>query len=104
MRVAVFYPNGVINCSSLLLSYARTKEAIDAGLSLFTTQMCMLNHVKDYDRIDIDYNKDFYDIDHRKIVTITNNHDGTYTCDRTDKEIRGAHDLFSLWENGDFDA
>ena len=104
MRVATFYPNGTINLHSLLHSYARTKEAIDAGLDIFTTQMCMLNHVKDYDQIDIDYNENFHDIDASRIVTITNNHDGTYSCDRTDKEIRVAHNLFSLWENGGLDA
>ena len=96
MRVAVFYPNGVINLSSLLHSYARAKEAVDAGLSIFTTQMCLLNHVKDYDLIRIVNSED-------DVIEIVNNHDGTYSCDRTDKELRYRHDLFRLWESGEFD-
>lgn len=103
MKSAAFYPNGSVNLSTLLHSYARTKEAIDAGLDIFTTQMCMLNHVKDYDRIDIDYNDDFYDIDASRIVTITNNHDGTYSCDRTQRVLRRINNFFHLWENGEFD-
>lgn len=63
-----------------------------------TSQMCMLHHpnISKYDLIRI-VNDD------NDIIVIRNNHDRTYDCDRTDKELRYAHNLFKMWEAGTFD-
>lgn len=95
MRAAMFFPNGVMNLSAFH-SYASTKEAIDVGLDIFTTQMCMLNHVKDYDLIRIVEGPD-------DVIEIVSNHDGTYSCDRTQRVLRRSNNFFHLWENGEFD-
>ena len=58
--------------------------------------MCMLDHVKDYDLIRIVNSDD-------DMAEITNNHDGTYSCDRTQRTLRRANNFFHLWENGEFD-
>jgi len=58
--------------------------------------MCLLNDVKDYDVIRIVSNP-------TDVVEIINNHDKTYECDRTKKELRVVHNFFKLWENGEFD-
>ena len=96
MRTATFYPVG---CSYIdeIHSYKTVKRMIDSGLDIKTTQMCMLNHVKDYDLIRI---VNSYD----DVIEIANNHDGTYSCDRTDRVLRRANSFFHLWENGEFDV
>ena len=63
-----------------------------------TTQMCMLNHVKDYDVIEI------VGRDGNVAITITNNHDGTYDCAQIDRTLRRINSFFHLWENEAFDV
>ena len=77
-------------------TYHSALAEIEAGRDVRTTQMCMLNHVKDYDRIRIIRADDAIDI--------FNNHDGTYSCDRTSRQLRVGSDFFHLWENGEFDV
>lgn len=95
MKVATFYPTryGSIDATC---TYEIAMWQVERKLNIRTTQMCILNHVKDYDLIHIVNSKD-------DVIEIVNNHDGTYSCDRTDKEIRRAHNLFKMWENGVFD-
>ena len=94
MKVATFYPSsfGVIGAIN---TYDGTLRAIELGLELHTKQMCMLDRVKDYDLIRIVNGKD--------VIEIKNNHDGTYSCDRTQRMLRRGHNFFKLWENGEFD-
>lgn len=94
MRTATFYPSsfGVIGAIN---TYDGTLRAIELGLELHTKQMCMLDRVKDYDIIRIVNGKD--------VIEIKNNHDGTYSCDRTQRTLRRGHNFFKLWENGEFD-
>jgi hypothetical protein len=57
--------------------------------------MCLLNKVKDYDLIRIVEGP-------ADVIEIINNHDGSYSCDRTDRTLRRVHSFFHLWENGEF--
>ena len=96
MRTATFYPtqHGLFGS---MLTYEATMRAIERREpDLRTTQMCLLNNVKDYDLIRIVEGPD-------DVIEIVNNHDGIYSCDRTDKEIRMVHNLFKMWESGVFD-
>ena len=95
MRVAKFFPTpyGSIGAT---YCYSTAIREIKRDIDLKTTQMCLLNEVKDYDVIRIVEGPD-------DVIEIVNNHDGTYSCDRTDKEIRRVHNLFKMWESGVFD-
>jgi hypothetical protein len=95
MRTATFYPtqHGSFGC---LLTYEATMRAIERlEPDLRTTQMCMLDKVKDYDVIRI--------VSQYDVIEIVNNHDGTYSCDKTSRTLRRANKFFRLWENGEFD-
>lgn len=94
MRTVTFYPS--YYPSYVVHNYKIARGWVDMVTSVETTQMCLLNHVKDYDLIRIVNSED-------DVIEIVNNHDGTYSCDRTDKELRRRHDLFRLWESGEFD-
>lgn len=99
MSVATFYPTypTYICFNHSVVHYYDTALAyIHRGANVRTTQMCLLNEVKDYDEIRIVNGPD-------DVVRIVNNHDGTYGCDRTDREIRFANNLLKMWENGVFD-
>lgn len=95
MRVATFYPTpyGSIGAT---YCYSTAIREIKRDLDLKTTQMCMLNKVKDYDVIRIVEGFD-------DVIEIVNNHDCTYSCDRTHRTLRRANDFFHLWENGEFE-
>jgi hypothetical protein len=95
MRTATFYPTPY---GSMLAThtYEMTRRHIEAGYDIDTTQMCLLNKVKDYDLIRIVSSKD-------DVIEIRNNHDGTYSCDRTDRELRRIHSFLHMWENGVFE-
>lgn len=94
MRTATFYPSDYPSCA--VHTYETAREWVNVGTSIRTTQMCMLDHVKDYDLIRIVNSDD-------DMAEITNNHDGTYSCDRTQRTLRRANNFFHLWENGEFD-
>lgn len=95
MKIATFYPTpyGSLDAAH---AYSTALYEIESGLNVRTTQMCLLNDVKDYDVIRIVSNP-------TDVVEIINNHDKTYECDRTKKELRVGHNFFKLWENGVFD-
>ena len=95
MKVATFYPTpyGSMDAAH---AYSTALYEIESGLDVRTTQMCLLNDVKDYDVIRIVSNP-------TDVVEIINSHDKTYECDRTKKEIRTVHNLFKLWESGEFE-
>lgn len=95
MRVATFYPTRY-GSTDATCTYEIAMWQVDRMLNIRTTQMCMLNHVKGYDLIRIVNSKD-------DVIEIKNNHDGTYSCDRTQRTLRRANDFFHLWENGEFD-
>ena len=98
MRVAKFYPffRTARESRATAHTYRYVMEEIEAGHDVYTTQMCMLNHVKDYDVIRIADGPD-------DVIEIVNNHDGTYSCDRTQRVLRRVNDFFRLWENGEFE-
>lgn len=94
MKVATFFPTP--RCfGATCYCYSTVARAIKRDLDIKTTQMCMLNKVKDYDVIRIAEGPD-------DVIEITNNHDGTYSCDRTQRVLRRTNDFFKLWENGEF--
>lgn len=97
MRVATFFPSRKTARASIptAYTYRYAMEEIEAGHDLYTTQMCMLNKVKDYDVIRIVE-------DHDDVIEIINNGDGSYSCDRTDRTLRRVNSFFHLWENGEF--
>lgn len=95
MRTATFYPTpyGAMLATH---TYKESFKAIFEGRDVETTQMCVLNHVKDYDVIRIVEGPD-------DVIEIFNDRDGTYSCDRTQRVLRRGHSFFHLWENGEFD-
>ena len=95
MRVATFFPTPY---GSMLATHCHSTamQFIKNGQNVQTTQMCTLNKVKGYDVIRIVEGSD-------NVIEIVNNHDGTYSCDRTQRVLRRANDFFKLWENGEFD-
>lgn len=97
MSTVTLYPTRYGSEGALHL-YDESKVAIEKGVDVRTTQMCMLNnpHIKDYDTILIV----FGDGD---VAEIVNMHDKTYYCDRTQRCLRYAHNFYHLWENGEFD-
>lgn len=94
MSTATFYPNAYPT-DRVTHSYDATMELLAHGVEVHTTQMCLLNEAKDYDEIRIEY-------PHRTIL-LTNNHDGTYECRQTDRQVRWANNFLKMWENGIFD-
>ena len=80
-------------------AYTFAREALAHRRDICTTQMCLMNFARDmrYDiiRIIADGADD--------VIELRDCHDGTYHCDRTDRELRYAHNLFKMWENGVFE-
>lgn len=95
MSIATFYPT---QCGTLTAThtYRDALDVIRKRQDIHTTQMCLLNEAKEYDVIRIVESPD-------DVITIVNNHDGTYDCERTDKCLRYAHNFFKMWEAGVFD-
>lgn len=95
MSTATFYPSqyGTLTATH---TYRGALDMIRHGLDVRTTQMCLLNKVKEYDVITIVEGPD-------DVITIINNRDGTYECDRTSRTLRRINSFFHLWENGEFD-
>jgi hypothetical protein len=95
MRRIIFYENEDNLGRKMYHSYKETKQAINDRLEIIsTTQMCFLST----DLFDIGYeiwikpkDRDAYEI-----ILGSNN-------DITDREIRMCHNLFKLWQGGEFD-
>ncbi len=94
MKTATFYPTPY---GSMLATYTYeiSMRFIENEQNVQTTQMCLLNKVKDYDAIRIVEGPD-------DVIEIINNGDGSYSCDRTDRTLRRVNSFFHLWENGEF--
>ena len=108
MKVATFYPKWKQGDAEVMHGYDETLIALLRGHDVHTTQMCLINEAKDYDAIRIceSYLPVREPLPHhcdRDVVVISNNHDGTYSCDRSEKGLRRTHNLFKLWEAGEFD-
>lgn len=94
MSTATFYPNAYPH-DGVTHSYDATLELIEHGFDVRTTQMCLLNEVHDYDEIRV--------VHPDRTILIVNNHDGTYECEQTDRQVRWVNNFFKMWENGIFD-
>lgn len=93
-QVATFCPT-TYGSMFAIHTYENTRHLIDCGEDVTTTQMCLINRAKGYDIIRIVNGP-------QDVIEIINNHDNTYSCDRTQRKLRRVHNLFHLWENGEF--
>ena len=82
------------------LTYRHAEYLIRQCETFCTTQMSFLNHpmATMYDKLHI------YEgvCERRGVISIINNHDGTWSCDRTDRQLRYGNNLFRLWQGGEF--
>ena len=92
-RAVYSYTFGVIEHS-----YTAAYEKVCNLVSFSTSQMAMLmeQEIKRYDSILIVNGL-------TDQCVIRNNHDGTWDCDRTERELRDAHNFYRLWSSGEFD-
>lgn len=106
LSTVTFYPAHWHNTPDNLMmvhSHMMARSCLKRRVDLHTTQMCLLSDAdaKEYDLISIQAYDFWGDLADR--VDIVNNHDGTYSCDRTERTLRNAHNFFKMWENGVFD-
>ena len=98
MQKITFYESGHIYDATH--GYKETVTNITNKLNFATTQMCLLSTrlftIYDYDEIEIiDWNG--------RVVTIKyDKNTKQIICNHTNREIRIAHNLFHLWDNGEF--
>ena len=98
MRTIVFHPYGF--CGGVACTYQETKELINNPYADFvrTTQMCFLNTNL--------FDKGFNFIlifGEESNVYISIDDAGVIHCPNTDRVLRKSHNLFKLWQAGEFD-
>lgn len=98
-KTIFFYPDGAMPKGHNVNTahyYSRAAYLIRQGVTFHTSQMSFLAHpcVTSYDLLII--------CESGRTIVIGNNHDGTWSCDMTDKELRHVHNLFKVWESGVF--
>lgn len=98
-KTIFFYPDGAMPKGHNVNTahyYSRADYLIKHGVTFHTSQMSFLSspHTTDYDLLII--------CESGRTIVIGNNHDGTWSCDMTDQELRHGHDLFRVWESGAF--
>ena len=87
-----------VDIRSVIHSYRTAVRMLGERVSFSSTQMALLMEpaAKEYDLVRIANSS-------TDVCKLVNNHDGTWSCDRTDRKLRDGNDFYRLWRNGEFD-